>query len=255
MPLLSIVTPCFQAARWLPAALDSVAALRVPHEHVVVDGGSRDGTVELLSKREDSALRWISEADRGQTHAVNKGLTLARGDLLMWVNADDEIVPEGVARAVEHLERHPDTQVVYGGLDFMDANGSVRRPYRPAPWSFRRYLFLGDYVPTPTIIFRRSRYLAVGTLDERWEDAADYDFYLRLMHGVRVDQLPDAHVRFRYHHASKTGRDAFKAQSEALEIRLRWARNLTDRAIMRGFDGFKRAVLPTLTAGRWPAPF
>jgi glycosyltransferase involved in cell wall biosynthesis len=253
--MLSVVTPAFNAARWLPAALDSVAALPVTHEHIVVDGGSRDGTVEVLRAREDPALHWVSEPDRGQTHAVNKGLEMASGDLVMWVNADDEVVPNGVAAAVAHLERDHETQVVYGGLDFTDGAGTLRRAYRPAAWSFRRYLFLGDYVPTPTFVFRRARYEAVGPLDERWEDAADYDFYLRLTHGVKVVGLPAPHVRFRYHEDSKTGRDAMKAQSEALQIRLGWARNSRDRAVMSGFDALKRAVVPVLTRGRWPAPF
>jgi glycosyltransferase involved in cell wall biosynthesis len=249
------VTPTFNSVRYLPETLDSVAALRTSHEHIVIDGGSTDGTAELLAAREDPELTWLSEPDRGQTHAVNKGLELATGDVVAWINGDDAVVPDAIDRAVAHFESHPETMVVYGGLDFIDANGTVRRHYRPAAWSFRRYLLFGDYVPTPSILFRRRRYEQVGPLDERWVDAADYDFYLRLMHGVRVDRLPQAHVRFRYHAESKTGRDALKAQDEALQIRLRWARNALDRAVMIAFDRFKRVVLPALTLGRWPAPF
>jgi glycosyltransferase involved in cell wall biosynthesis len=253
--MLSVVTPVYNAARWLPACLDSVARLGVDHEHVVVDGGSEDGTAALLEAREDPALRWVSEPDRGQTHAVNKGIAMARGDLLMWVNGDDEVVPEGVDRAVSHLRAQPDCAVVYGGLDFMDAAGAVQRAYRPASWSWHRYLLLGDYVPTPTFIFRADRARAVGPLDERWVDAADYDFYLRLTHGVRVDRMPDAHVRFRWHEASKSGSDVWRQQDEAQAIRLQWSRTRRDRGVMVGFDRGKRAVLPVLTRGRWPAPF
>jgi glycosyltransferase involved in cell wall biosynthesis len=255
VPALSIVTPAFRAAAWLPEALDSIAALGVDHEHVVVDGGSDDGTVALLEARDDLRLRWVSEPDRGQTHAVNKGLQMARGELLMWVNADDEVVPEGIAAAVAHFAANPDVQVVYGGLDFTDADGAVRREYRPAAWSFRRYLYLGDYVPTPTIIFRRARFEQVGPLDETWEDAADYDFYLRLTHSVRVDRMPGAHVRFRWHDASKSATDVWRQQDEAQAIRLQWTRSWRDRAVMEGFDRAKRIVLPVLTGGRWPEPF
>jgi glycosyltransferase involved in cell wall biosynthesis len=245
----------FNPGSYLEACLDSVAALRVEHEHVVVDGGSTDGTVELLGAREDPALRWVSEPDRGQTHAVNKGLEMARGDLIVWINGDDEVVPEGIAAAVEHFQRVPDCQVVYGGLDFMDAGGEVKRAYRPAGWSWLRYLLLGDYVPTPTFVFRAGRHRAVGLLDERWVDAADYDFYLRLTHGVRVDRMPGAHVRFRWHADSKSGSDVWKQQDEAQQIRLQWSRSGRDRAVMAGFDRAKRAVLPVVTRGRWPEPF
>lgn len=255
MPRLSIVTPVFNAGRYLERCLDSVAELELDHEHLVVDGGSTDGTVGLLSSRHDERLQWVSEEDRGQTHAVNKGLAMASGDLLMWVNGDDELVPEGVEAAVEHLSRKPEVQVVYGGLDFTDADGTVRREYRPADWSWHRYLLLGDYVPTPTFVFRASRFREVGLLDERWVDAADYDFYLRLTHGVRVDRMPGPHVRFRWHASSKSATDAFKAQDEASEIRLQWSRGARDRAVMLGFDRLKRAVLPVITRGRWPAPF
>lgn len=255
MAKLSVITPTFNGARYLGETLDSVAALRTPHEHIVVDGGSADDSVALLQAREDPGLRWASEPDRGQTHAVNKGLAQATGELMMWINGDDVAVPEGIDAAVAHFAAHPDCMVVFGGLDFTDAEGTVRREYRPAEWSFRRYLFLGDYVQTPTIIWRRERYEQAGGLDETWVDAADYDFFLRLMHGVRVDRLPGCHVRFRYHEDSKTARDVWKQQDEALAIRLRWARNPLDRAAMTGFDRLKRVLVPRLTGGRWPAPF
>ena len=255
MPRLSVVTPVFNPGEYLERCLDSVASLPVDHEHVVVDGGSTDGTVELLRSRDDERLRWVSEPDRGQTHAVKKGLAMAHGSTLMWVNGDDEVVPEGVAAAVLHLDRNPQVQVVYGGLDFTDADGAVRREYRPAGWSWLRYLLLGDYVPTPTFVFRADRFRAVGSLDERWVDAADYDFYLRLTHGVRVDRLPRAHVRFRWHASSKSATDVWKQQDEARAIRLQWSRSARDRAVMLGFDRAKRVLLPVLTRGRWPEPF
>jgi glycosyltransferase involved in cell wall biosynthesis len=255
MTRLSVVTPTFNSARYLGATLESVAAIATTHEHVVIDGGSTDGTVELLRAWEPRGVSWVSEPDRGQTHAVNKGLGRATGEILAWINGDDEVVPEGIDAAAAHLDAHPGCQAVYGGLDFTDADGTLQRAYRPAPWSFRRYLFLGDYVPTPTIVFRRARAEAVGSLDEHWTDAADYDFYLRLLHGVRVDCLDHALVRFRYHADSKTARDVWRQQDEALAIRLQWARNGRDRAVMTGFDGLKRRALPVLTRGRWPAPY
>ena len=255
MPSLSVITPIFNPGGFLEACLDSVAALDVDHEHLVIDGGSTDGTLELLRARDDPALRWVSEPDRGQTHAVNKGLAMARGDLLMWVNGDDELVPEGVGAAVAHLDANAQAQVVYGGLDFMDAGGAVRREYRPAGWSWHRYLLLGDYVPTPTFVFRAARFRQVGPLDERWVDAADYDFYLRLTHGVRVDRLSQPHVRFRWHETSKSATDVWTQQDEARAIRLLWSRSARDRAVMLGFDRAKRVLLPLLTRGRWPEPF
>jgi glycosyltransferase involved in cell wall biosynthesis len=253
--VLSVVTPSRNASRWIGRTLESVAALPIAHEHVVVDGGSTDGTVDVLRAWDDPALRWISEPDRGQSHAVNKALAMARGDLLMWVNADDEVVADSVARAVAHLERNPETDVVFGSLHVIDELGTVRREVRPRRWSFRRYLFLGDNAPSPTFVFRRSRWLAVGPLDERYEDAADYDFYLRLTHRACVSRMPSTHVRFRYHPASKTAQNVWIQRDEALAIRTQWARGRRDQAMMIGLERLRRRVAPVLTRGRSPAPF
>jgi glycosyltransferase involved in cell wall biosynthesis len=250
---LSVVTPSFESGRFIAQTLESVAALKTPHEHLVIDGGSHDGTVEILQGADDPALTWVSEPDRGQTHAVNKGLERATGDLCAWLNADDAYNPDVVDRAVALLAERLDIDLLYGGIQFTDEGGRVRRTYVPAEPSFGRYLFLGDYIPTPTFIFRRSLLRETGLLDERWVDAADYDFYLRLMHGRRVQRFPEPLVRFRYHAGSKTARDAMKAQDEAMQIRLLWARNARDRAVMRGFDSLKRAVLPRISG--WPDPY
>ena len=254
-PRLSVITPTYNAVRYLAATLESVAAIAAPHEQLVIDGGSTDGTVELLRAWETRGVRWVSEPDRGQTHAVNKGLAMTRGEIVAWINGDDEAVPEAIGLALGHFDAHPECDVVYAGLDFIEADGTTRREYRPSGWSWHRYLLLGDYVPTPAILFRRSRYEAAGPLDERWVDAADYDFYLRLMHGARVERLPGAHVRFRYHESSKTATDVWRQQDEALAIRLQWSRTWRDRWVMLGLDRAKRVLLPAVTLGRWPAPY
>src|SRR5436190_3482017 len=120
VPDLSVVTPVFNAVRFLPETLESVAALAVSHEHIVVDGGSGDGTVELLEARDDPSLSWLSEPDRGQTHAVNKGLERATGELVGWLNGDDEYVPAAVDDAVEHLLAHPELDAVFGAMTITD---------------------------------------------------------------------------------------------------------------------------------------
>ena len=253
MTLLSIVTPCFNQHRFVTEALDSVAALPVPHEHILMDAGSTDGTLAILEARDDPDLHWTSEPDRGQTHAVNKGIERAKGDIVGWLNADDAYVPDAVGRAVALLEANPDVAAVYGGIDLMDAAGASRRVYIPPAFSWRRLLYAGDYIPTPTIFFRRELIAETGLLDETWADAADYDFYVRMFRGRRIERLPEAIVRFRFHEGSKTHDTVWVQQDEMLAIRLRWARNSADRAIMRSVDGLKRMILPRISD--WPALF
>lgn len=251
--LLSVITPIYNAMPYLPQLLDSVAAIATEHEHLVLDGGSTDGTVELLSSRDDPGLDWVSEPDRGQTHAVNKGLRRAKGDLINWINGDNAYVPAAIDRAVAHLEADPDVMAVFGGIDFIDERGAHRRRYIPPPYSWQRYLFFGDYIPTETIVFRRELLERVPALDERWVDGADYDFYLRLLHRRRVLRMTEPLILYRYHPESKSARDVWLQQAEHRHIRDQWARGPRDRLIMVGFDRLKRAILPHISD--WPRPF
>jgi glycosyltransferase involved in cell wall biosynthesis len=252
MPLLSVITPARNMAQFLPETLDSVAALRAPHEHIVIDGASDDGTVQLLEGREDPHLTWVSEPDSGQTEAVNKGLRLARGDLLSWINADDAYIPEAVDRAVGHLGRNPLTGAIFGAVNYVDEKGEVFRTLVPPRFSWRKYLYLGAFVTTPTIIFRRELLAQAPSLNERYVDAADYDFYLRLLRGARVDRIDEPLLNFRYHPASKTTTDVWVQLNEAMEIRLGWAGNPVQRGVMRSWEGMRRAILPRISS--WPHP-
>jgi glycosyltransferase involved in cell wall biosynthesis len=252
MAMLSVITPARNMARYLPETLDGVAALGTPHEHIVVDGASDDGTVELLKAREDPNLRWVSERDSGQTEAVNKGLRMAQGDLLAWVNADDAYIPGAVDRALGHLERHPDVGAIFGAVNYIDENGEIFRTLVPPRFSWRKYLYFGAFVTTPTIIWRRELLEQAPALEQRYKDAADYDFYLRLLRGVRVDRIDEPYLNFRYHPASKTTTDVWVQLNEAREIRLRWARNPLQRGIMRSWEGLRRAILPRISS--WPHP-
>jgi len=254
VPKLSIITPIYNSADYLEQLLDSVAELRTPHEHLVLDAASSDGTVTLLSERDDPVLDWVSEPDRGQTHAVNKGLAKATGEYVNWVNGDNAYHPEAVDRAVALLDSDPGVDLVFGGIDIIDEQGAQRRRYVPAPYDWRRYLFIGDYIPTETIIFRRSLLDQTGYLDESFQDGADYDFYLRLFHGRQVARLPEPMLLYRFHPASKTASDPWLALREHRTIRAQWARGPLDRAVMTGIYRLKLAVLPHI-APHWPRPY
>jgi glycosyltransferase involved in cell wall biosynthesis len=250
---LSVITPVFNSACYLEQLLDSVATLEIPYEHLVIDGASTDGTVELLKSRDDPNLTWVSEPDRGQAHAVNKGFAAASGDYINWINGDNAYLPGVIERACGLLDGQPEAAAVIGGIWIIDEHGHKRRLYVPGRYSWQRYLFFGDYIPTESIVFRRELLESVGHLDERFRDAADYDFYLRLLHRRRVVQLPEPMILYRYHAASKTGSNPWLQQGEHRVIRARWARGPRDRAIMTGFDRLKRAVLPRISP--WPRPY
>ena len=168
------------------------------------------------------------------------------------MNADDAYIPEVVDRALEHLERNPRGGAVFGAVNYVDEHGEVFRTLVPPKFSWRRYLYFGAFVTTPTIIWRRELLEQAPSLNERYVDAADYDFFLRLLRGVRVDRIDEPMLNFRYHPTSKTTTDVWVQLNEALEIRLGWARNPLQRGIMRGWEGTRRAILPRISS--WPHP-
>lgn len=251
-PLLSVITPAYNAEEFISETLDSVASLSVPHEHVVVDDGSSDSTPRLLEDRDDPSLTWFSQENRGQAGAVNAGIQRARGDLLAWLNADDTYVTENVERAFDLLAADPDLDAVYGYMDIVDGGGRFVRQARCGPFSWHRYRLVADYWPTPTIIFRRRLLTQAPRLDERYVDTSDTDFYIRLLRGAKVTRIRHSIVRFRYHATSKTGSNADQMFDEARAIRLRLARNPLERAIVRATARLRR--LRERARPFWPQP-
>ena len=157
-----------------------------------------------------------------------------------------------VDRAIEHLERSPEVGAIFGAVNYVDEEGDAFRTLVPPKFSWRRYLYFGAFVTTPTIIWRRQLLEQAPALNERYVDAADYDFFLRLLRGVRVDRIDEPMLNFRYHPTSKTRTDVWVQLNEAMEIRLGWARNPLQRAIMRAWEGSRRAILPRISS--WPHP-
>ena len=185
LPPITVVTPCLNAADTLPEALRSVRDQGYPRlEHLVVDGGSTDGTLDIL--REAEGVRWTSEPDRGLSHAMNKGILAAQGEVIGWLNADDRYLP-GALRAVgEAMAARPDALWATGRCRIIDGDGrEIRRgvtAYKNAflaRYSFPLYL-TQNFISAPATFLRREAFEAVGLFDERYRISMDYDLYLRL---------------------------------------------------------------------------
>ena len=179
-----MITPVLNARATLPAALASVAAQDHPDvEHIVVDGGSTDGTVELLERTE--GLRWISEPDRGLAHALNKGVAMATGEIVGELNADDLYRPGALRAVAAALAARPGAEWVTGRCAIVDAGGrEIRRPITAYKNALLRRYSLGlyltqNFVSAPATFFRASALREVGPFDERYRISVDYDLQLR----------------------------------------------------------------------------
>jgi glycosyltransferase involved in cell wall biosynthesis len=201
-PLVSVVTPSLNQGRFLEATLRSVAEQDYPRiEHIVVDGGSTDETLEVLARH--PGLRWISEPDDGQADAINKGFALAAGEILAWLNADDVYLPGAVSAAVAELESSG-AGLVYGGWRQIDEHGELLREIAVRPFDYRELLEVRNMIAQPTAFFTRGAFDAVGGLDPDFRYAMDYELWLRLGKHAPVRTIQQPLAAFRLHGSSKT---------------------------------------------------
>jgi glycosyltransferase involved in cell wall biosynthesis len=204
-PLVTIVTPSFNQGRFIRATIESVLHQDYPHiEYIVMDGGSTDDTAAVVAAYADR-LHWISEKDRGQSHAINKGFRMARGEVVAWINSDDVLYAGAVSRAVAALRQSPRLGAVYGEGDLMDEHGRVTGRF-PAtePFNLWKLIHVWDYILQQSVYFRRSVVEEVGYLDESLNWALDWDLLIRI--GVRYDlgYIPHAMGALREYGAAKT---------------------------------------------------
>jgi glycosyltransferase involved in cell wall biosynthesis len=210
-PLISIVTPSFNQADFIVEALESVRLQNADnYEHLVMDGMSTDGTVDLLrkhaAKRQHKNIVWISEKDTGQSEALNKGFQRAKGEIIGWLNSDDRYRPDCFEYVVRAFEENPDVDVFYGDYLMVDAVGKVLKIRREIEFSafvllYHRVL----YIPTTATFFRRRVFDEDNWLDETLQFAMDLEFFIRLSErGYRFKHIPQLLADFRMQPNSKT---------------------------------------------------
>jgi len=223
---ISIVTTSFNHAAFLQQTLDSVQTQSFPaHEHIVVDGASTDSTLELLAAKRGPGwehLRWISEPDGGQTQAMNKGLRMATGDVIGWLNSDDIYRPSCFELVARVFEEHPEVDVLYGDYTFIDKDGHHLRDRREIePNRLVLFYHSEPFIPTTATFFRRRILDAGYWLDESLQYAMDHDLFVRLaLAGFNFRHISALLADFRLHPASKTCATADRQLAEARWVRL-----------------------------------
>lgn len=204
----SVITPSFNQAGFIRKTIESVLEQEGDFEHIVIDGGSNDGTVDVL--KEYAHVRWVSEPDRGQADALNKGLAMADGEIVAWINSDDFYAPGAFARARSFFAAHPEADILCGNQVVVDQTDAVVRRGPPKldrarllhPWRH------GTSVFQPAILFRRRVYDACGPFDVGLRYAMDYAFFLRATGRFAIHTRPEDYGCFRVYRGTKTG-DAF----------------------------------------------
>ena len=150
-PLVSIVTPSYNKGSFVEETILSIKNQTYPHiEHIVMDGGSTDGTLDIMRKYSDS-ITWISEPDKGQSDAINKGWRMAKGEILAYLNADDTYMPWAVETAMKFLEQNPDLDMVYGDCNIINEQGTVIDRYPSTEFDLIKLASSQNMIPQPTV--------------------------------------------------------------------------------------------------------
>lgn len=224
-PLVSIVTPSFNQARFLEATIQSVLAQDYwttgQIEYIIVDGGSSDGSRAIIERYADRLAWWVSEPDAGQTDAINKGFQRTHGKILAWLNSDDTYLPGAVSAAVAYLQAHPEAGMVYADANLIDAHGNIlgRFPARQTDYQRLRRGFV--HIPQQTAFFRADLWRQAGPLDPTFFFAMDYDLWVRLARLAPLHYSPTLWANFRLHGSGKSVASDDRCWPEMLRVHYR----------------------------------
>ena len=228
-PTISIVIPIYNAARFIEETIRSILTQDYPAlQCIVIDGGSNDGTLDILKKYEDR-IKCISEKDKGQSDAINKGLKLAEGEIVTYICADDFYEKDSLKKVADFFMNNPNHKWVYGKCRIVDENGvEIRKliTWYKSLWQ-RKYsytkLLIMDFMAQPAVFWRRELIEEIGLLDVNAQMAMEYDYWLRIGDKYKPGFIDDYLANFRLHPVSKSSLRFVEAAGEALDMAKRQA--------------------------------
>lgn len=188
---ISIVTCSFQQGRFLEATIRSVLSQNYSNlEYLIIDGGSKDESVEIIRRYANQISYWVSEPDQGQTQALIKGFIRSHGEIMGWLCSDDLLLPGALSTVSDYFSAHPEVDVVYGDALWIDRQGQFIRCKREMPFS--RFVMLHDhnYIAQPSTFWRRRLYESVGGLDSSFNLAMDTDLWERFSAQTKIAHIP-----------------------------------------------------------------
>lgn len=179
-PKVSIVTPSYNQAEFLERTILSVLNQNYPNlEYIIIDGGSTDGSVDIIKKYEKYFTYWVSEKDTGQADAINKGFKIATGELVAWQNSDDIYLPRAFFRIIEELRKHPDCCVVFSNVYLIDENDEVFKEMRFIPFDLEHLIYYDWNLSSQAVFWKRELFNTVGYL-KNYKVLFDLDWFIRV---------------------------------------------------------------------------
>lgn len=205
LPKISIVTPSYNQGQFLEETILSVLSQDYPNlEYIIIDGGSTDNSVDIIRKYEDRLAYWVSEPDKGQSDAINKGFRMATGDILAWINSDDCYAPYTFQTIVDFFEKHKEVDCLYGDLIHIDPKGGTLNRTKCIVYDYKMHLYGACLIPQPTTFFRKKVIDIVGYLDVNLQYQMDFEFFVRMgSKKIKFANIPKTLAFFRLHPHAK----------------------------------------------------
>lgn len=235
----SIVTPTLNRKDYLQECIESVFEQDYRDiEHVIVDGGSTDGTVPMLqslNERYGNRIRWISEPDHGISDGVNKGFQMVTGDVINWIGSDDKLAKGALSMVARYFDENPTTLWIYGSYDMIDAKGEFLQRRKATEFSYGRFLRSG-YICGPSLFVKTELIRRVGPVREDLLYAMDFDWCLRMAGIAEPHKLDPVLTYFRWHPGSVSMGRRMVQLDEGLAISMAYARSTSERMLLIAFN-------------------
>ena len=238
--LVSIVTPSYNQVEFLEATIQSVIAQEYSNlEYIIVDGGSTDGSVDVINKYSDQLSWWISESDQGQADGINKGLRRSQGEIVAWLNSDDLYLPGAIRGAVAAFDTNTDLGMVYGNAITIDQEGTPLNQLSFGDWGLPDLMHF-RIICQPSVFIRRSVFEKVGFLDDNFHYMLDHHLWLRIASNYKIKHFSEVWSAARHHSTSKNVAQSEAFADETYHI-LKWMQ--TDPKFIARFEADRRRII------------
>lgn len=204
-PKISVVTPSYNQAQFLERTILSVLNQNYPNlEYIIIDGGSTDGSVEIIKKYEKYLSYWVSEKDKGQSHAINKGFDKSTGEILAWLNSDDTYLSETFYKVAKSFKRNPEADLIFGNIYFINEFDKRIGELRFTEFDFDTLVYEGGNLHQTGTFWTKNIYKKVGGLNSNYKFCMDYDFFCRVAKVGKLCHMRDFFANFRMHANAKS---------------------------------------------------
>jgi len=243
-PKISIVTPSYNQAQFLERTILSVLNQNYPNlEYIIIDGGSVDGSVEIIHRYEKYLAHWTSEKDEGQVHALNEGFSKTHGDIVGWQNSDDIYLPFAFKQMSEFFVKHADVDIVFGNTIFISSDETPIGELRFTPFSALTHLYEGMSINNQSSLWRRDIFSRIGMLDTRFQFSMDYEFFLRAAKkNIKLKFLRSYLGALRNHEASKSSTITHISRGDHAKIARIYKNTFLPRWLLKIISLVRRSV-------------